>query len=455
MGGTLHMKRITRTKTRTGSRTKTLMITALTVTILLSTSAWAIASKAEELDQSKSYLSSKGKGGQVTSLPEVTKETILNAVVTKETISNPLITSNTDKALIAKGKAYTLAIEKARQEEVVRKAEELAKQAEDKRLAKIAADKAKKAETIRLAKVASEKIKEEKLLVKQAEESRVAQAAASKAKQEEIDRISAERADTAKQSQIAENYRQAKAAFDKAEQVKAANLAKIESDRLSKEETARLSKANEDARITKEEADSVTKEEDGSVTKEEVDKLAKIGEKRLARIKANRLAQIEATRLAKKEADRLAAANGLKQTTLGAKLSNFLHSSSNVSSVLNRAVELHGGDPSNTCVYFSSEVMRRMGVSVPLAICNTRQYLSFLRGNGWKANYDIKKLTPGSVCFTSNDWAGYPTHTFVFLGWANSNYTLAYIADNQGNTVHVRNMGATVATDAFAFFMHN
>jgi hypothetical protein len=41
------------------------------------------------------------------------------------------------------------------------------------------------------------------------------------------------------------------------------------------------------------------------------------------------------------------------------------------------------------------------------------------------------------------------------MGWVSSgNYTLAYVADNQGNNVHVRNMGATYSTDAFAFFMH-
>ena len=456
------MKRRTRTRTknRTKSRTRSITITALTAVILLSTSAWAIASKAAGLDKSKVYLSSKAKAGQVTSIPVVTKETILNATVNKETISNPSVTH---KALIAKGKAYTKAIAKAEKEEVQRKAEALAKKVEDDRLAKIAESKAKKAEVIRLAKVATDKAEKAEVIAKQAEASKVAQAAASKAKQEEIDRIAAERADTSKQAIIAENYKKAKAAFDKAEQVKATNLAKIESDRLAKEETGRLAKEKEDARLAKEEAGSVTKEKDGSVTKEkdgsvtkeEADKLAKIEANRLARIEANRLAKIEAEKLAKKEADRLAAANGLNQTALGAKLASYLNSSANVSSVLNRAVQLHGGDPSNTCVYFSSEVMRRMGVSVPLSTCNTRQYLSYLKGNGWIANYDIKKLTPGSICFTSNDWAGYPTHTFVFLGWANSNYTLAYIADNQGSKVHVRDMRATYSTDKFAYFMHN
>lgn len=438
------MKRRTRTKAKTRDkvRTKAVVVTAV---ILLSTSAWAIASKAEELGISKTYLSSNVKAAQLTSIPDVTKETILNAGVSKGTTSIPHVTGN---VLIAKGKSYTLATEKARIEEVERKAQALAKKIEDARLEKIAEEKAKKAEVIRLAKVATDKAQKE-------EDIKVALVAASKAKQEEIDRIAAERSDTGKQALIAEKYKATKAAFDKTEQVKITNLAKIESDRLAKEETTRLAKEKEDIRIAKEEANSLIKEPDGTVTKEEADKLAKIEKNRLARLEASSLAKIEATRLAKIEADRLEAAKGLNQTALGSKLANYLRSSANVSSVLNRAVQLHGGNPTNTCVYFSSEVMRRMGVSVPLATCNTRQYRGFLRGNGWKANYDIKKLTPGSICFTSNDWAGYPTHTFVFMGWANSNYTLAYIADNQGNAVHVRNMGATYHTDAFAYFMHN
>lgn len=437
------MKRRTRAKAKTMDkmRRKAVVITSV---ILLSTSAWAIASKAEELGISKTYLSSNVKEAQLTSIPNVTKETILNGAVSKETTTIPQVTS---KMLIAKGKSYTVATEKVRMEEVERKAQEIAKKVEDAKLAKIAEEKAKKSEFIRLAKIATDKARKE-------EDIKVAEVAAGKAKQEEIDRIAAERSDTTKQSIIAQKYRAKKAAFDKAEQVKVTSLAKIESDRLAKEEIIRLAKEKEDIRIAKEELSSVTKEQDGTVTKEEADKLAIIEKNRLARVEASRLAKIEATRLAKIEADRLEAAKGLDQTALGAKLANYLRSSANVSSVLNRAVQLHGGNPSNTCVYFSSEVMRRMGVYVPLSTCNTRQYLSFLRGNGWKTNYDIKKLTPGSICFTSNDWAGYPTHTFVFMGWANSSHTLAYIADNQGNAVHVRNMGTTYYTDAFAYFMY-
>jgi len=189
---------------------------------------------------------------------------------------------------------------------------------------------------------------------------------------------------------------------------------------------------------------------------------------RLAKVESDRLAevvrkdQIEAARLAeiarvaqaaKAEADRIAA---LGQTPIEARFASYLTSGSNVNSVLIRAIQLHNGDYSNNCVYFSSEAMRRIGIGVPTATCNTGQYLSYLRGHGWAPSYDIRKLAPGSICFTTAGYAGNPTHTFAFISWVNpGSYTLANVADNQGNTVHVRNMTATDSTDAFAFFMRN
>ena len=154
------------------------------------------------------------------------------------------------------------------------------------------------------------------------------------------------------------------------------------------------------------------------------------------------------------ETARLASLLRNNQTVNGVKLLNYLTSAVNVSRVVNRAVALHWGNPSNTCVYFSSEVMRRIGVAVPTAICNTREYLAYLRAHAWVSTYNIKTLTPGSICFTTSI-GGYPTHTFVFMGWVtNGDYNLAYVADNQGRAVHVRNMGATKETDACAFYMH-
>ncbi|MBU3181007.1 fibronectin type III domain-containing protein [Clostridium psychrophilum] len=158
---------------------------------------------------------------------------------------------------------------------------------------------------------------------------------------------------------------------------------------------------------------------------------------------------------AKAELARVAAA-GPNQTVIGAKLSMYLKSSTNISSVINRAVALHCGDPHNICVYFSSEAMRSIGVPVPKSVANTGLYLSYLRSHGWVTSYNIKELTAGSICFTTHGSEGYnPTHTFVFMGWVTpGNYTLAYVADSQGTSVHVRNMGVTSATEAFGLFMH-
>lgn len=422
-------------------RTRIVVITALTAVVGLSTSAWAIASKAKEPVKSEVPLSSQKKVREVTLTASVA-----NPTSTKATISK--------KQLISKEKIDELVIEKAKKEKLAKQAEVLAKQAEEQeevaRLEKISVDKAEKGE--------ADKAKARKL----------AQVSANKAKQEEIDRIAAERADAPKQARIAENYKIAKASFDKAEEVKAANLAKTELDKLAKVEADRIAKVKTDS-IAKVKTDEIAKKAEGNITKgdsttkEKADKIAKIEADRIAKIEVDRLNKIEADRLAKKEAarlakieaDRIAAEKGTNQTALEARIANYLNSSTNVTNVLNRAVALHGGNTSNNCVYFSSEVMRRMGVHVPLGTCNTRQYLSYLNANGWESNWNIKKLTPGSICFTTNDGGGYPTHTFVFMGWANSNYTLAYVADNQGSEVHVRDMRATYSTDKFAYFMHN
>ncbi|MBU3160080.1 N-acetylmuramoyl-L-alanine amidase [Clostridium frigoris] len=144
----------------------------------------------------------------------------------------------------------------------------------------------------------------------------------------------------------------------------------------------------------------------------------------------------------------------LQSTVIGEKLFIYLTPSANVVSTLNTAIRLHGGVTINNCVYFSSEAMRRISVPVPIGVCNTHQYLTYLNSNNWSKTKDIKQLTPGSLCFTTNDCTGYPTHTFVFMGWVNDgDYTVAYVADNQGHAVHTRSMLAKGDTDAFAFFM--
>ncbi len=369
---------------------KAITIVLAATVVMLSTSTEIIVGKAEVPVKNKISFSSQPKEKRVINLSKMNIHNISDAVAVEE-------------ARIDKEKAEALAIEKAKQDELDRQAAEKKKAEEEAKALEI-----QKAEAI-----------------KQAEANRLAEIAASKARQAEIDRIAAERADAAKQAKIAENFRIAKAASDKAE---ADKLAKLEAARTAKIEAIKKAKIDRDALIKA-----------GTLTQEEADKQAKI--------EADELAELEVE---------ISAALGVHQTVTEAKFATFLSSQANISSVLNRAVELHNGDPSNTCVYFSSEAMRRIGVAVPIGTCNTKQYLAFLKAQGWVPTYDIRKLTPGSICFTTADWAGYPTHTFAFMGWVNSgDYTLANVADNQGNNVHVRNMGATDSTDAFAFFMHN
>ncbi len=188
---------------------------------------------------------------------------------------------------------------------------------------------------------------------------------------------------------------------------------------------------------------------------EEIDRIA------IERKDTSKQAKIEENyKKAKIESDKLESISlptlGNNQTATGVKLYVYLRFATNISSVLNRAVILHNGDLSNNCDYFSSEVMRRIGVAVPSSTANTGQYLYYLRTHAFIASYNIRELTAGSICFTKPGLHGYnPTHTFVFMGWVTTGkYDLAYVADNQGNSVHVRNMGVTAATDAFAFFMH-
>lgn len=117
---------------------------------------------------------------------------------------------------------------------------------------------------------------------------------------------------------------------------------------------------------------------------------------------------------------KIASTVALKSTVTGAKLFAYLTPEANIISTMKGAVALHDGIITNNCVYFSSEAMRRINVAVPIDVCNMHQYLDYLNGNHWLKTDDITKITPGSVCFTTNDISGYPTHTFIFMGWVNA-----------------------------------
>jgi hypothetical protein len=405
-------------KSAKAKTTKRLVITTVLIAVvLLSTSAWIITSKAEEQAKSKIILANKEAAIEV-----VSKQNSINTPASNQEVVH--------KELLRADKlANELEAKKAKEKEAkeVKEKEELAKKAKSDKLAKIAADKVKLAEASKLAIIAADK-----------------------AKQEEIDRIAANSVNKAK---IDAEYKIAKAASEKVEKEKADKLAKIEIDRLAKVETDRLAKLEVD-RLAKEAAELRPKDDT------QTDGIDEVETERLAKIELDRLAKLKKDEIDKKEADRVAGL-GFKQTANGAKLSAYLKSAANVSSVVNEAVRLHksqlSGDPTiNNCVYFSSESMRRIGVYLSPLTRNTQGYLNYFNSKKWVRSYHIENLSPGSICFTTNSGAGYPTHTFVFMGWVNNgNYTSAYVADNQGEAVHVRNMGATKETDAFAFFVYN
>lgn len=142
--------------------------------------------------------------------------------------------------------------------------------------------------------------------------------------------------------------------------------------------------------------------------------------------------------------------------TTSYRLAAYLDSNENIASVQAAAIALHYGITSNNCVYFSSEAMRRIGYKVPLSTANTRQYVPYLKSLNLFMNKQRALLTSGSICFTINDSTGYPTHTFLFLGWVNpDDHTSAYVIDNQSHYIHIRSMLNTDITDAFAFSFHS
>jgi hypothetical protein len=143
-------------------------------------------------------------------------------------------------------------------------------------------------------------------------------------------------------------------------------------------------------------------------------------------------------------------------TNIASQIVSFLNLQSNLDLAEGQALNLHGGDDSDNCVYFSSSVLRDIGINVPTDMANTQHYVPFVVSQGWTEDYDVNDLYPGNICFTVSDGTGYPTHTYIFMGWVNPfDHTLAYVADNQSNVIHIRSMIDAPNTDAFGFSFHN
>jgi hypothetical protein len=113
-------------------------------------------------------------------------------------------------------------------------------------------------------------------------------------------------------------------------------------------------------------------------------------------------------------------------TKVASKIVSFLNVQSNLDTAENQALQLHSGVTSHNCVYFSSSVLRDIGISVPINICNTQHYVPFITAQGWTKDYNVNDLYPGNICFTVSDGTGYSTHTYIFMGWVNPFIVVLY-----------------------------
>lgn len=145
----------------------------------------------------------------------------------------------------------------------------------------------------------------------------------------------------------------------------------------------------------------------------------------------------------------------------------FLENEGNRREVYGAAISLNQGSSANTCVYFIAEVLRRNNFNVPNETSNTEQIISLFTKKGFEKQSDYEHLTPGDICFTTDNnggTSGLPTHTYVFMKWVKEgSYDYAYICDNQAKdyddeVYHIRNINVRTRSngfdkDAFSFFM--
>lgn len=138
-----------------------------------------------------------------------------------------------------------------------------------------------------------------------------------------------------------------------------------------------------------------------------------------------------------------------KNKNINSDLYSFMDDKNSREEVYNKAIKLNNGSSANTCVYFVAEALRQNGEDIDSSVCNTSQLLGIMENEGWNKEYDVKKLKPGDICFTTDEKLnkkGTPTHTYIFMGWVTKgNYDYAYVCDNQakdykGKIYHIRNV---------------
>lgn len=120
--------------------------------------------------------------------------------------------------------------------------------------------------------------------------------------------------------------------------------------------------------------------------------------------------------------------------------------------ILRIAERIRGGTD-NTCVAFASEVLRRMGIPVPIENVQinsetlnislvTLPFKIWLEQNvSPRRINDADKLRPGDICFSTDEpgFPGFPAHVYFFIEYSPGDIGAAHVVDNQGPK-HPRNL---------------
>lgn len=135
-------------------------------------------------------------------------------------------------------------------------------------------------------------------------------------------------------------------------------------------------------------------------------------------------------------------------------LYNYMLSPNNRWNTENEAINLHNGNGANDCAYFVSSALRAIGINIPTSTANCWTLQDNLSNLGWNKESNLQGMQPGDVAFAGQDG---DAHTYVFMGWANSEHTVAWVADSQcwwfGTNMHPRGLdsGLDISPTAFYF----
>ena len=115
-------------------------------------------------------------------------------------------------------------------------------------------------------------------------------------------------------------------------------------------------------------------------------------------------------------------------SSVNQELYNYELNPANDQAAMNEATQLHGGDPTDTCVYFQSSALRAIGEDVPYYIGYTTHLENWLANNGWTRHTNFQFIQRGDICFAGT------YHTFLFMGWEDKAKGIAYVMGNESFT---------------------